>query len=83
MAGGNLGDLFISLGIKDEMSKTLQKIVKGMNGVDQATQDAKKRGEELVASLNQIMVITSLRFSEKRMNISKKTQRASLISPRY
>lgn len=54
MAGGNLGDLFISLGIKDEMSKTLQKIVKGMNGVDQATQDAKKRGEELVASLNQI-----------------------------
>ena len=54
MAGGNLGDLFISLGIKDEMSKTLQKIVKGMNGVDQATQDAKKRGEELVASLNSI-----------------------------
>lgn len=54
MAGGNLGDLFISLGIKDEMSNTLQKIVKGMNGVDQATQDAKKRGEELVASLNQI-----------------------------
>ena len=54
MAGGNLGDLFISLGIKDEMSKTLQKIVKGMNGVDQATQDAKKRGEELVAKLNQV-----------------------------
>lgn len=54
MAGGNLGDLFISLGIKDEMSKTIQKIVKGMNGVDQAAQDAKKRGEELVASLNQI-----------------------------
>lgn len=54
MAGGNLGDLFISLGIKDEMSKTLQKIVKDMNGVDQATQDAKKRGEELVASLNSI-----------------------------
>lgn len=54
MAGGNLGDLFISLGIKDEMSKTLQKIVKGMNGVDQATQDAKKRGEELVASLNSV-----------------------------
>jgi hypothetical protein len=54
MAGGNLGDLFISLGIKDEMSKTLQKIVNGMKGVDQATQDAKKRGEELVASLNQV-----------------------------
>lgn len=52
MADGNLGNLFISLGIKDEMSKTLQKIVKGMNGVDQATQDAKKRGEELIASLN-------------------------------
>ena len=54
MAGGNMGDLFVSLGIKDEMSKTLEKIVKGMNGVDQATQDAKKRGEELLDSLNKI-----------------------------
>ena len=49
-----MGDLFVSLGIKDEMSKTLEKIVKGMNGVDQATQDAKKRGEELLDSLNKI-----------------------------
>lgn len=54
MAGGNMGDLFVSLGIKDEISKTLEKIVKGMNGVDQATQDAKKRGEELLDSLNKI-----------------------------
>ena len=54
MAGGNLGDLFISLGIKDEMSNALQKIIKEMKGVDQATQDAKKRGEELVSSLNSI-----------------------------
>lgn len=54
MAGGNMGDLFVSLGIKDEMSKTLEKIIKGMNGVDQATQDAKKRGEELLDSLNKI-----------------------------
>nr|DAT81874.1 MAG TPA: hypothetical protein [Caudoviricetes sp.] len=54
MAGGNLGNLFVSLGIKDEMSNALQKIIKGMKGVDQATQDAKKRGEELVSSLNSI-----------------------------
>lgn len=54
MAGGNLGDLFVSLGIKDEMSNALQKIIKEMKGVDQATQDAKKRGEELVSSLNSI-----------------------------
>lgn len=54
MAGGNMGNLFVSLGIKDEMSNALQKIIKEMKGVDQATQEAKKRGEELVSSLNSI-----------------------------
>lgn len=54
MADGNMGNLFVSLGIKDEMSNALQKIIKEMKGVDQATQDAKKRGEELVSSLNSI-----------------------------
>lgn len=54
MADGNMSNLFVSLGIKDEMSNALQKIIKEMKGVDQATQDAKKRGEELVSSLNSI-----------------------------
>ena len=54
MADGNMGNLFVSLGIKDEMSNALQKIIKEMKVVDQATQDAKKRGEELVSSLNSI-----------------------------
>jgi len=54
MADGNLGSLFMSLGIKDEMSNTLQKIIKEMKGVDQATLDVKKRGEELVNSINNI-----------------------------
>lgn len=54
MADGNMGNLFVSLGIKDEISNALQKIIKEMKGVDQATQDAKKRGEELVSSLNSI-----------------------------
>ena len=54
MASGNLGDLFVSLGIKDEMSATLRKIVNGMKGIDQATLDAKKRGEDLIKSLNGI-----------------------------
>lgn len=54
MAGGNMGNLFVSLGIKDEMSNALQKIIKEMKVVDQATQEAKKRGEELVSSLNSI-----------------------------
>lgn len=49
-----MGNLFVSLGIKDEMSNALQKIIKEMKGVDQATQEAKKRGEELVSSLNSI-----------------------------
>ena len=54
MSDGNMGNLFVSLGIKDEMSNALQKIIKEMKGVDQATQEAKKRGEELVSSLNSI-----------------------------
>ena len=54
MADGNLGSLFVSLGIKDEMSKTIRKIVNEMNGVDEATGKAKKRGEELVRSLNNV-----------------------------
>lgn len=54
MADGDMGNLFVSLGIKDEMSNALQKIIKEMKGVDQATQEAKKRGEELVSSLNSI-----------------------------
>lgn len=49
-----MGNLFVSLGIKDEMSNALQKIIKEMKGVDQATEEAKKRGEELVSSLNSI-----------------------------
>ena len=30
MADGNMGNLFVSLGIKDEMSNALQKIIKEM-----------------------------------------------------
>lgn len=47
MADGNMGNLFVSLGIKDEMSNALQKIIKEMKGVDQATQEAKNEEKNL------------------------------------
>lgn len=54
MADGNIGSLWLSLGIRDEMSKTIEKITKGMRGVDEATQKAKREGESLVKALEGI-----------------------------
>lgn len=51
MADGNIGSLWLSLGIRDEMSKAIEKITKGMRGVDEATQKAKREGEGLVKAL--------------------------------
>lgn len=51
MADGNIGSLWLSLGIRDEMSKAIEKITKGMRGVDEATQKAKREGESLVKAL--------------------------------
>ena len=56
MADGNIGSLWLSLGIRDEMSKTIEKITKGMRGVDEATQKAKREGESLVKALEGINV---------------------------
>lgn len=54
MADGNIGSLWLSLGIRDEMSKAIEKITKGMRGVDEATQKAKREGESLVKALEGI-----------------------------
>ena len=51
MADGNIGSLWLSLGIRDEMSKAIEKITKGMKGVDEATQKARREGESLVRAL--------------------------------
>lgn len=51
MADGNIGSLWLSLGIRDEMSKAIEKITKGMRGVDEVTQKAKREGESLVKAL--------------------------------
>lgn len=51
MADGNIGSLWLSLGIRDEMSKAIEKITKGMRGVDEATQKAKREGESLAKAL--------------------------------
>ncbi len=54
MADGNMGSLYTTLGIRDEMTKTLRKIVSEMKGVDEETQKAKRAGWELMRSLNNI-----------------------------
>lgn len=54
MADGNIGSLWLSLRIRDEMSKAIEKITKGMRGVDEATQKAKREGESLVKALEGI-----------------------------
>lgn len=54
MADGNIGSLWLSLGIRDEMSKAIEKITKGMRGVDEATQKAKREGDSLVKALEGI-----------------------------
>lgn len=54
MADGNIGSLWLSLGIRDEMSKAIEKITKGMRGVDEVTQKAKREGESLVKALEGI-----------------------------
>lgn len=54
MADGNIGSLWLSLGIRDEMSKAIENITKGMRGVDEATQKAKREGESLVKALEGI-----------------------------
>lgn len=51
MADGNIGSLWLSLGIRDEMSKAIEKITKGMTGVDEVTQKARREGESLVRAL--------------------------------
>lgn len=47
MADGNIGSLWLSLGIRDEMSKAIEKITKGMRGVDEATQKLSGRERAL------------------------------------
>ncbi len=72
MADGNVGSLWVSLGVKDEMTKALEKIVKGMNGVDDAAKAARKRGEELMKSLEGVNEVNFARvFREANEYIAK------------
>ena len=43
MAEGNVGSLWMSLGLRDEVSKELKKIAQGMDGVDSATKKAQEK----------------------------------------
>lgn len=49
MANGNMGDLFITLGLKDELTRSLGKIVNDLNKTDAA---AKQVGSTLIRELN-------------------------------
>lgn len=81
MADGNIGSLWLSLGIRDEMSKVIEKITKGMRGVDEATQKAKREGESLVKALEGINGNNFARvFREANAYIAKNSKEISGIA---
>lgn len=81
MADGNIGSLWLSLGIRDEMSKAIEKITKGMRGVDEATQKAKREGESLVKALEGINGNNFARvFIEANAYIAKNSKEISGIA---
>lgn len=81
MADGNIGSLWLSLGIRDEMSKPIEKITKGMRGVDEATQKAKREGESLVKALEGINGNNFARvFREANAYIAKNSKEISGIA---
>lgn len=81
MADGNIGSLWLSLGIRDEMSKAIEKITKGMRGVDEATQKAKREGESLVKALEGINGNNFARvFREANAYIAKNLKEISGIA---
>ena len=81
MADGNIGSLWLSLGIRDEMSKAIEKITKGMRGVDEATQKAKREGESLVRALEGVNGNNFARvFREANAYIAKNSKEISGIA---
>ncbi len=81
MADGNIGSLWLSLGIRDEMSKAIEKITKGMRGVDEATQKAKRDGEGLVKALENVNGNNFARiFREANAYIAKNSKEISGIA---
>ena len=81
MADGNIGSLWLSLGIRDEMSKAIEKITKGMRGVDEATQKAKREGEGLVKALENVNGNNFARiFREANAYIAKNSKEISGIA---
>lgn len=81
MADGNIGSLWLSLGIRDEMSKAIEKITKGMRGVDEATQKAKREGESLAKALEGINGNNFARiFREANAYIAKNSKEISGIA---
>ena len=80
MADGNIGSLWLSLGIRDEMSKAIEKITKGMRGVDEATQKAKREGEGLVKAFENVNGNNFARiFREANAYIAKNSKEISGI----
>lgn len=81
MADGNIGSLWLGLGIRDEMSKAIEKITKGMRGVDEATQKAKREGESLVRALEGVNGNNFARvFREANAYIAKNSKEISGIA---
>ncbi len=68
MADGNLGSIWMSLGIKDNVTDSLKKVQKALSGTDEGAKAAKKEIKDLLASLKNADTPDKLVQSIERIN---------------
>ena len=68
MADGNLGSIWMSLGIKDNVTDSLKKVQKALSGTDEGAKAAKKEIKDLLASLKNADTPDKLMQSIERIN---------------
>lgn len=68
MADGNFGSIWMSLGIKDNVTDSLKKVQKALSGTDEGAKAAKKEIKDLLASLKNADTPDKLVQSIERIN---------------
>lgn len=68
MADGNLGSIWMSLGIKDNVTDSLKKVQKALSGTDEGAKAAKKEIKDLLAALKNADTPDKLVQSIERIN---------------
>ena len=68
MADGNLGSIWMSLGIKENVTDSLKKVQKALSGTDEGAKAAKKEIKDLLASLKNADTPDKLVQSIERIN---------------